>query len=240
MPLTSLIYKNVQETAFKTSDKKQIIWSFDTILSENHTSNATITDREVESVVSQDINTINDHSVLSPETVTIVGIVSETPITLVTAIVGGALGALVGNNTNFGVNLVSGVLGGAVVDAVQNGIGESKAKGTRTSNAYEVLQGLQKSRAVFHVQTLLKSYDEMMIQSLTVDKNAELGKDAKYTCVLKKIRIVRSEIVSIDPALLAADTSSKAQETKNQGKKQSGAASAKTEEKSSALYKLYK
>lgn len=242
MPLTSLIFKNTYDNEFRTSGKKEIIFSFDSILSESHSSSATITEREVEATQGQQSNTINDHLVLAPETVTLTAMITETPITLASLLVGGALGFAVGNNTNFGANLAAGVLGGLAISALSTtefDNGNTLESGTRTTNAYEILQGMQKSRLVFDMLTGLKLYKSMMIESISVDKNADLGKDAQFTATLKKVNIVTSELVAVDPSLLKEDVSSKGQPEKNLGDQPSNLASVKTSENASIAYTLF-
>lgn len=110
---------------------------------------------------------VTDHVHVKPAQLTIEGIVSDTPITF----------AVINNVVGF-VNAVNTTI-----------LGNS----SRSTDAYNALIDLQKSREPFTVITGLRVYKDMIMTSLSVPRDAQRGKAVNFTAELKQIIIAKSK-----------------------------------------------
>jgi len=175
-------------------------FSFDAVLREAHTSELVTTSNPVETGVP-----ITDHAYMMPFKLEIEGGVGDA-----------WLGMRDASKSNIGANqdsenIVDDLepLGPANQDVswlVGNGGGDST---TRSQRAWQSLVNLQKSAAVFKVQTGLMLYPDMVLKSLTAEQGKDTSTVLYFTAQLEQVIFVSTETVTLPPR--------KAGKTKRQG-----------------------
>lgn len=160
----------------------------DVSLNETHTSTIELTENAVEKGVD-----VTDHANKKPDELQIHGLVSDTPITILSQVQGLATGAgaIVGKKIGGSLGAVA---GGAAAGAL---VGLLKGKDNRVKNGYDHLRDLQSKRIPFVVITGLKRYKDMMLTSLTVTREPGTGRALDFTATFKEVRIVQSKIVKL-------------------------------------------
>lgn len=163
-------------------------FTIDATLTENHNFEAEATDNPVEEGV-----VISDHINLKPEIYTLTGVISDTPIDLTASIRGAvtSAGILAGKEIVGPLGAYAGVGAGAVANLLTGG------SGNRMKNAFDYLRNLQSARVPFTVITGLNVYEHMVITSLNMNRDNKSGRSFNFTATLKKIRIVKSQVVDI-------------------------------------------
>jgi hypothetical protein len=200
MAITSLLF-GAGKTKAILGAKKRTGWSItgskysvidsgvmiDAVVNETHNLNADVTQYEVESGA-----VISDHVQIKPVQLTIEGIISETPISFVsTALTAGAtaLGTELGKRYG---NIAAGV--GTFAGASLSGLITSKPT---AQDVFKVLKNLFEKKEPFTVVTGLTVYDNMIITSLSIPRNAATGKALRFTATLQQIKIVETQTVPI-------------------------------------------
>jgi len=179
---------------------------FDAIISESHTDDATITDHPV--AVGSDIT---DHIRMQPEQITLTGMITNTPIVFLSSIL---------SKSPVGTE-VAGTFFPSTVHADD-----------RVDEGYSKLRELQSSGTLVNVFTTLRSYEDMAIVTLSVNRDVQKGKVLEISITLRKIVIAKSLSVSLpDPVKIAN------KKKKNDGTKQTGDATKKQGEKAKGLLK---
>ena len=113
---------------------------------------------------------VTDHVQLKPSELTIEGVISDSPLGY----------AIIGNIQN-------------LVRSAENLFGKS----SRSTDAFNELLKLQKSRQPFTVVTGLKRYTNMIMTELKVPRTATTGGSIHFTATMKEIRIVKSKSAGI-------------------------------------------
>jgi len=199
------------------------ILTVDATIRSSHTSNATLTVRELESGA-----TINDHLLTKPEQLTIEGVISETPLDLLSSLIGSGVGLLASEASKkaagTGAATAVGVIGGLVL---------SQINGNRASDGFKIMQDLQLNRTKFDIVTGLKNYRDMVMVSITANRSAQIGKAIQFTAVMEKVTFVTSSLIEA-AANAAADAVADA--ATDVGKQAATTASDSTSENSTILY----
>ena len=159
----------------------------DVTMTENHSFEAEATENPVEEGV-----VISDHIDLKPESFTITGVISDTPLAFGASVQGAstAAGAFVGKTVLGPLGALAGVGAGALAGTLVGG-------SNRMKNAFDHLRDLQTKRVPFTVITGLRRYTDMVVTSLTINRDGKSGRSFNFTAVLKQIRIVKSKVASI-------------------------------------------
>lgn len=131
---------------------------------------------------------VTDHVQMQPKRLTIEGVISDTPLGF----------AFIGNIQNL-VRSVTQIFGAR----------------SRSQDAYDDLVRLQESKRPFTVITNLKKYDNMILVSLTVPREASTSAAIHFTAEMQQVRIVKSEEI----ASLATDAADIGAKTKDLGQK---------------------
>lgn len=166
----------------------------DASVKENHSRKAQITEFPLETG-----KDISDSSILKPFNLEIVGMISDTPI-------GGVKGLLTEAATTATSALTPalGVVGAAGGVALLSAITGSKSPSVA---AYLQLLQLQELAQPFTVITSLQRYANMLIEDLSVPREAANGNALEFTVKLKQVLLVTPQSVNIsifaDPALSA-------------------------------------
>lgn len=183
----------------------------------------------------EDGSAITDHVKVKPITLKIDGIISETPLTLSAQLAG--LTAAAGS---VGGSIVGGFKGGVANQLATIGAGKLGAKifGNTQSPvviARQQLRDLLLKKRLHRIVTKYEVFDNMILTSLTFTRDQNTGGSIKFSATAKQIKIVKSEVVTIDNIARSAAHGSK--KTKL-GQQQGTAATADQTKKSSALFKL--
>jgi len=129
---------------------------------------------------------ITDHVQIKPKQLTMTGVISDSPI-------------------NFAV--VDNITGAA--NTIFNALGKTK----RSIDAYNRLVDLQNTREPFTVTTGLTVYNNMILSSLQVDREATKANAIYFTATLQEIRIAKTQAI--------VSTENLADSVKNLGAKKS-------------------
>lgn len=176
-------------------DKNLKDFVVDVTLTENHDFQADVTENPVE-----EGSPITDHIDLKPESFTITGVISDTPLDIASSVQGATTtaGVLIGRKIVGPLGAYAGVAAGAVAGLIANEqrtLGERSS--SRTKNVFDHFRDLQAKRVPFTVVTGLREYKNMVITSLTVNRDSKSGRSFNFTCAMKQIRIVRSQVITI-------------------------------------------
>ena len=147
----------------------------DASVSEVHTSSANITSHPVERGAN-----ITDHVHRQPDTLTIQGIVSNTPTRFPQGTIGVALVRTVAN--------------------LVNGVSNDLAK-----TAYEQLLQLVEGKELIKIVTTLREYNDMLLENLTVTRDAENGDCLNFTVTARQVRLIKTSSVSASSITSPAD-----------------------------------
>lgn len=165
--------------------------TIDASVEETHESSADLTENPVEEGAK-----ITDHVQLKPNTLTINGVISDTPITF----------ALLDDITG-----------------IVNTVGRFLGKTSRSVDAYNKLVELQKTREPFKVVTGLKVYSNMILTNLSVNRTASTANAIHFTATMQEIRIAKTSTTGLSESI-APDAKDIASKTKDAGSKVSDTA----------------
>ena len=146
--------------------------ALDAIISQSHESEITLTENPIEMGAS-----ITDHSIIEPRRLEMEVYVTDSPFIRPTV--------------------------GSIVDATTRIFGSSNPDNlTRTQSTFKDLLRLQQTQEPLDIQTRLDLYRSMIIVSMSVVQDKRTSRVLAVNLKFKEARIVESQIVTIDPALL--------------------------------------
>src|SRR5215469_8257121 len=160
---------------FKKTRTRIDTLELDAAIAEMHSASNEITDHPVE-----DGADITDHVRVKPDTVTIEGIISNTPVIAGSARFEGGLETSEEN----GVLVVSGV-------------GADSLDEARADSAYQQLLKIKEDRLPVVIITELRQYDRMVLERLNVPRDARVGSALRFSATFREIRTVASQRVQI-------------------------------------------
>lgn len=171
-----------QKESVKIGDGNGFI-VLDCALSETHTRAATITENEIE-----DGSKINDHYRRLPDKLSMTGIISEVPVSLREAV------------TNVATSFVSGTvggIGGVATQALSGVVSEEVLQNSQNRQLDNLLklEGYMNNASRLIVITGLKRYTNMMIESINIPRNSQIGNSLQFDITLKEVRIVSSKTI---------------------------------------------
>ena len=76
----------------------------------------------------------------------------------------------------------------------------------RIQTAFEAIRELVKSRDVVVVYTKHAIYTDMVIESVSIPRNAQIGEEIQFTMELVNIRLVATQMVDLPPGISAKKT----------------------------------
>lgn len=139
----------------------------DAFLSESHITRITRTNNPIELGVN-----ITDHSVVEPDSIFIRAVVTDSPNGLAAAT--------------------------EIIDTITGLFGSSTSEGlTRSQVAYNALVQLQKEREPISIQTGLKLYTNMLIDSVTTVRDKESARVVFLDIAATEVLITQSELVTL-------------------------------------------
>lgn len=93
----------------------------------------------------------------------------------------------------------------------------------RIQTAFDAIRALHKAREVVIVYTKHAVYDNMVIESVSIPRNAQIGEEIQFTMELVNIRLVSTQMVTTPPGISAKKKAStvgkKAEPQKTAGQK---------------------
>ena len=144
----------------------------DASIKEEHSAEVDVTDHAVEQGSS-----ITDHARPKPEEVTIEGVVSNTPLNRFQTLRAESFDG-VAWQTSAAVNAVRGMPGAA-------------------ESAYRALRDLRDTPKLVTIVTALRTYDNMLLTSLKVPRDAQTGDCLRFEAKFKQVRIVTNGVTVV-------------------------------------------
>jgi len=183
MGLFGAILANKQLVQFIQNPTGTVI-QLDASLKETHSRSSTATKFPIENG-----NNISDHIIISPVSLSIDGIISDTPI-----------GGLKGLITEAATTLTSALVPPVGLAALAGGVALFSAlSGSKSPSvqAYLQLLQLQENAMPFDVLTTLYRYNNMWIEDLSAPREVENGNALIFTVKLSQLLIVAPQSINI-------------------------------------------
>ncbi len=176
-------------------DGEKTIIACDAILSEVHQMTAEATQHEIE-----DGSDIHDHIINRGRTLTIEGLISDDPITV----------------------LQTGIIGRTIATATPGflrtkiGYGISGSKGKPSKAAFDSFNEIYDNKISVTILTGLKQYENMVMEDFNVPRSSKTIRSLEFTATFRQIRIVSAALISAPT--IYQDVELGAQKKKNVGK----------------------
>jgi hypothetical protein len=155
---------------------------FDATISETHTNEVEVTSYPVEEGADR-----NDHIRKLPRSVQLEGVISDTPIVFLSSF--------------FSTTPVGTIVG---LGSKEKFIPGQKKSKTRVDDAYNALLKMQNDGAFVDVSTTLAQYDNMVIKSISVTRDASKGKILSCQLSLQEVLVSKSASIDLpDPEKVA-------------------------------------
>jgi hypothetical protein len=174
----------------------------DAAASIQHNATATPTKNPIEARSGDPIDNFTDHVRLENRTLSIDGLISESPLTVIASALsvftgassslvrdafgGGALGGFAQQALAAGVGSIAGLIENRNDDDIQY-----------PSKAFQYLEELRDNRVPFTVITSLKRYENMILTNLSVPQTGVDGKSLRFSATFEQIQIVQTQVVII-------------------------------------------
>ncbi len=140
----------------------------DATRAEEHSFKAKATQHEVE-----DGANISDHVIKAGRTVTLDGVISDDPISI--------LAAAVGNIAGITGSLVEGIGGAVATGAVSKLGSELMANGSKPSkDAIDILEYIYEESIPLMITTSIKTYTNMIMESLTIPRSSKTANSLEF------------------------------------------------------------
>lgn len=107
-----------------------------------------------------------------------------------------------------------------------------KSERERVDRAMEQLESIFAARQPITIATTLKSYSNMVLESLSIKRDSRSQKDLRFTCKAKQIKIVGEKRIHISPS------QAQYQSKKELGKQSTSKPSAPTEQKTKSMLSM--
>ena len=163
------------------------VLELDATISETHELEATVSKNPIENG-----SDITDNVRLQPRSLSIEGMITETPITLL----GSAFGLFTGASFAVGETILGPLAGQALAAGTGSLAGlisnRNEDDADFKQKAYDYLKELWRNRVPFTVVTTLERYENMVISKLSVPKSIETGRALRFTATFEEVQIVQT------------------------------------------------
>jgi hypothetical protein len=205
MPSIFSVFKNKKRTTFEdvsfltnsltggVGKNVKTILTIDATLSADHSSKIGLTENPLETG-----GDVVDHIDIKPITLSIKGIMTESPLEIKQALMGSLAGA-VGTATS---KLSSSLIGHTVTTKLGGMLGELGGDTNRVRRAIETLIGMQTNKQVFAVITKYRVYDNMVLEDLSIPSTND--DSVEFTANLREIRVVNVDTAMIEKTFNSA------------------------------------
>jgi hypothetical protein len=211
----------------------QSLWYVDASVSETYSHEADMTDNPVEKGID-----VTDHYSPRPVEITMKMMQSETPLGIQSLLAGAkaGIGQFGGKQIfNSGAGREIGGIAPSVARLINKAYHPETDVKTRVATCYELFKGLIEDKQRLTITTGLSVYSNMMIKSLTVNRDKGTGEALDFTVTLKQVIIIQSETIKL-PRITVKENNDRAS-----GKDNKGQQSAKKvpEKKQSVGFKIF-
>lgn len=204
----------------------QELFKLDATLAQTHSMAAQATNFEVE-----DGADLSDHVINRGVRLNLRGVISDDPISLTEAAATLASGIV-------GGNFIGGVVGAVVAGVGAKITSELLADSEKRSvDAYTQLRGVYENKSPLTIITGLTTYQNMIMERLTVPQTPATSNSLNFTASFRQIRIAVSEVISID--VDSTDANGVVPENNQGSSLTEETTDAEEEQGSSLLFKLY-
>lgn len=160
------------------------ILTIDVNTSENHSRTAIVTNNEIENG-----SIIADHVVVNPQSFTINGIVTNSPLKLKNSLASSVGGAA--------SNELGGIAGGLISYATSEALSGSENGLSLAELAFIQLETIQEQAIPVKVRNNFYIYEDMIITDIQVPRDQSTGESLRFTAKFEKIKTVVSKTVDI-------------------------------------------
>lgn len=233
MSLLSLVFNKTQRTRLEstTNDGSIVMFEIDATISMNHERSANPTKNPVESGVN-----VADHVTLENNRLSIEGIVTNNPLTLIQSITS-LLGERALENPLNVIEAPQTIFRqvGTIARMLNN-------NESRVENAFRYLEEIHQNREPFTIITGLKKYDNMILTNLSIPQTAQDGDSIRFNATFEQITTVQTIAFLSEKKIKPTARSVKhsANKATKSGKKQAKKTTEKVKVRSSALFKVFK
>jgi len=176
-------------------DGEKTIITCDAIISENHQMNAEATQYEIE-----DGSDISDHIINRGKLLTIEGIVSDDPITIL--------------QTGMLSRTIAAITPGVLKSKLSFGL--SGDKGRPSKEAYDHFEEIYDKKIPVTIITGLKKWDNMIMEDISIPRTSKTVRSLNFTATFRQVRMVSAILVTAPS--VHQDVELGAQNKKNIGK----------------------
>jgi hypothetical protein len=175
---------------YQTSDAKTVTLELDAALSVNFDMTSSLTKSEIE-----DGSNIADHVTLDPKRITIDGLISDSPLTIFSPALGLAtVAAGQAAQKTFG-NLI-GAAAPIAIGIVSTQLFRSGS--SRAQSAYKILEQIRDERVLCSIVNKVHDpYTNMVLVSLSIPRNAQIGESLRFTATFEQANIVQAQSVPV-------------------------------------------
>lgn len=196
------------------------ILDIDATISGLHSRTSTITKNPIE-----DGSNKSDHVINENESFTIEGVVSDTPLSIITPVRNLLTTA---NEELQTLTTVAGSIGGLLQSPIE-----------RAQNAFIYLDELWRNHIPFKIISGFKSYDPVLFASLTIIEVLQNGRAVRFTGTIEQLQIAITKLQTIPPdESIAPDVVHTGSAKQDLGKKSTKAITKTVEKKSSLLFDI--
>lgn len=169
-------------------DGEPVFLKVDATMSENQELISEITNNPIE-----DGSLVSDHVVKTPRRYSMEGVVSDSPITIQSAIIGAVAGVP--------GTLIGGAIGGITTAAVSaiGGILLSTGKGKPSVIALQTLDAIYENSIPLTIVSGLRTWTNMVMVNLAAPRTAQTSGGLFFNATFQELKIVTSEVVAVPP-----------------------------------------
>jgi hypothetical protein len=202
-----------------TSKAKIAFVQLDVSIREMHSAKSRVTRHPIE-----DGSTVSDHVVHEPDGLTMEGFITDSPVRFLSGV-----RAILEGPPDIGAIPEGYSPAAAEVNPGDNGV-------SRAREAYRAIMRLKASGKPLTVKTGLRTYNNLIIESIDVPRDVDKSGALFFTAVFTQVQIVNSLSVAIPKDILSAAKSATAASKVAEGRKNTQAATAVTKQKTTFLY----
>jgi len=178
-------------------EKKDVL-TLDATIETNHNFVARTSEHPIEGG-----ENVVDHVDLRPASITVRGVMSKEPLTIVSALIGNFAGASSIATEGRGLGLG---IAGNVAQSQLGGYLQESIYGDRAKDSLETLLTMYAEKRLIDVVTKLRVYQDMIIESISIPSNITHGDAIEFTANMRAVQIVESETATISEKISATNT----------------------------------
>lgn len=232
MSLLSLVFNEASRTKIQTIPRgggPPFILEIDATTILTHDRSANPTKNPIE-----DGSLVTDHVTLDNNRLTIEGIISEHPLTLLQSLQTIASQSVLGLASEL-TGISTGILGG-----VGGSVGQLLFDDqSRPENAFRFLEEIHRNRLPFKIVTELGRYNSMILTKLSVPQSAQEGKSIRFSASFEEINIVTTQVVDV-PVTTSEDTNHSSNKKTQAGQQEASDPSTSIQQDSSIALTIFR